>query len=79
MFFFPIFIFRYRLAQSDDSGWKTMRVQPSDSKVFSIYNLQSDMEYEFQVYATNSLGRGPGSDLIKAKTKSKSDVELSCK
>nr|XP_046912205.1 protein turtle-like isoform X2 [Dermatophagoides farinae] len=71
------FTIRYRLAQSDDSGWKTMRVQPSDSKVFSIYNLQSDMEYEFQVYATNSLGRGPGSDLIKAKTKSKPDVELS--
>lgn len=56
-----------------------MRVQPSDSKVFSLYNLQPDQEYEFQVFATNSLGRGPGSDVIKARTKKKPDVELSCK
>ena len=77
--FFSQFFFRYRLSQDDDSGWKTMRVQPSDSKVFSLYNLQPDQEYEFQVFATNSLGRGPGSDVIKARTKKKPDVELSCK
>nr|XP_027205598.1 protein turtle-like [Dermatophagoides pteronyssinus] len=71
------FTIRYRLSQDDDSGWKTMRVQPSDSKVFSLYNLQPDQEYEFQVFATNSLGRGPGSDVIKARTKKKPDVELS--
>ncbi|UXI20801.1 hypothetical protein NH340_JMT06743 [Sarcoptes scabiei] len=69
------FTIRYRLAKDDDSGWKTMRVQPSDSKVFSIYNLQPDTEYEFQVFASNQLGRGRGSEVVRSKTKSKPDVE----
>ncbi|KAJ6223400.1 hypothetical protein RDWZM_001945, partial [Blomia tropicalis] len=52
-----------------------MRVQPPDSKAFSIYNLQSDSEYEFQVFATNQLGRGPGSEPIRARTKNKSEMD----
>ncbi|KAI2798215.1 Protein turtle B [Blomia tropicalis] len=69
------FSIRYRFADDDESGWKTMRVQPPDSKAFSIYNLQSDSEYEFQVFATNQLGRGPGSEPIRARTKNKSEMD----
>ena len=52
-----------------------MRVQPPDSRAFSIYNLQPETEYEFQVFATNALGRGPDSETVSARTKSKAEVE----
>ena len=55
-----------------------MRVQAETSSGFTIYNLQSDTEYDFQVFATNSKGQGPGSDIIRARTKSKPFVVQSC-
>lgn len=66
--FLTVFADRYRFSEDDESGWKTMRVQPPDSKAFSIYNLQPNTDYEFQVFATNQLGRGPASDIVRAKT-----------
>lgn len=70
---------RFRSSDEDESGWKTMRVQPIESRAFSIYTLLPEVEYEFQVFAANTLGRGQGSDIIRARTKSKSEMELSSK
>ncbi len=69
----------YRFSDEDETDWKTIRVRlpecasytPECTWVFTIYNLKSDSEYVFQVFSSNSLGRGLGSDIIRARTKSK--------
>lgn len=43
----------------------------TEAPPFTFYNLLPETEYEFQVFATNQLGRGPGSDIVRAKTESK--------
>ncbi|CAG2164487.1 unnamed protein product [Oppiella nova] len=65
------FSIRYRFSDEDETGWKTIRVQPPETtSTFTIYNLQTDTEYDFQVFASNSLGRGMGSNIVRARTKS---------
>lgn len=60
----------YRISDQGDAEWKTIRVsQPETTNTFTLYNLQSDNEYEFQVYATNRLGAGQPSPIIRASTK----------
>lgn len=65
-FYFP----SYRIAEQGNTEWKTIRVPPPETtNTFTLYNLQSDNEYEFQVYAVNRLGAGSPSPIIKASTK----------
>ncbi|KAH7639027.1 protein turtle [Dermatophagoides farinae] len=60
----------YRISDQGDAEWKTIRVPPPETtNTFTLYNLQSDNEYEFQVYATNRLGAGQPSPIIRASTK----------
>ncbi|XP_054162906.1 protein turtle homolog B-like isoform X2 [Oppia nitens] len=61
---------RYRLSDSSDSDWKTIRVPPPESlTAFTLYNLQSDAEYDFQVFASNRLGVGMTSPIVRTRTK----------
>lgn len=66
----------YRVSDQGDTEWKTIRVpsirvsSPEITNKFSLYNLQADTEYEFQVYASNRLGVGDKSPTIRASTKS---------
>ncbi|RWS31959.1 protein turtle-like protein [Leptotrombidium deliense] len=59
----------YRMADQGESDWKTIRVYPEGSTTFTLYNLQQDTEYEFQVYSRNILGEGLPSPIVRAKTK----------
>ena len=59
------------MVDTGDSNWKTIRVYPEGSTTFTLYYLQPDTEYEFQVYSRNLLGEGLPSSIIKAKTKGK--------
>src|SRR5699024_6320645 len=43
---------------------------PESTNMFTLYNLQADTEYEFQVYASNRLGAGLPTQPIRASTKS---------
>ena len=52
-----------------DADWKTIKVYPEGSTTFTLYNLQQDTEYEFQVYSRNILGDGLPSPIIRARTK----------
>ena len=62
--------YSYRISDQGDAEWKTIRVPPPETtNTFTLYNLQSDNEYEFQVYATNRLGAGQPSPIIRASTK----------
>ncbi|XP_054162943.1 protein turtle-like [Oppia nitens] len=63
------FSIRYRFSDEDETGWMTLR-PPEATSAFTIYNLKPDTEYDFQVFASNSLGRGMGSNIIRARTKS---------
>lgn len=72
--FLSPFAISYRLAEQGNTEWKTIRVPPPETtNTFTLYNLQSDNEYEFQVYAVNRLGAGSPSPIIKASTKRKID------
>lgn len=64
-------IYRYRLADQGDSDWRTIRVYPDGATTFTVYNLQADTEYDFQVLSRNKLGDGMFSPIIRAKTKCK--------
>lgn len=62
--------FRYRLADQGVSEWRTVRVIPEGATTVTLYNLQPDTEYEFQVLSRNILGDGLFSSVVKARTKS---------
>ncbi|XP_067132158.1 protein turtle-like isoform X17 [Centruroides vittatus] len=62
------YVIWYRLADQGESDWRTIRVQPDGATAFTIYNLQSEKEYEFQVLSRNILGDGLFSPIIRAKT-----------
>lgn len=65
------YVIWYRMSDQPDqseSDWKTIR-SPEGFTTFTLYNLQQDTEYEFQVYSRNILGDGLPSPIIKAKTK----------
>ncbi|KAJ6223357.1 hypothetical protein RDWZM_001902, partial [Blomia tropicalis] len=65
-------IARTMLIVNSDAEWKTIRVPPPETtNHFTLYNLQSDTEYEFQVYASNLLGPGLPTQPIRATTKVK--------
>lgn len=57
------------MADQGDSDWKTIRVYPEGSTTFTLYNLQQDTEYEFQVYSRNILGDGLPSPVVRSQTK----------
>ncbi len=62
----------YRFSDQGDTDWKTIRVPPPESlTAFTLYNLQSDTDYDFQVFSSNRLGVGLASPIVKARTKSK--------
>lgn len=65
------YIIWYRMTgdQATDADWKTIKVYPEGSTTFTLYNLQQDTEYEFQVYSRNILGDGLPSPVIRARTK----------
>ncbi|XP_071040186.1 protein turtle [Parasteatoda tepidariorum] len=64
------YVIWYRLADQGDSDWRTIRVYPDGATTFTVYNLQADTEYDFQVLSRNKLGDGMFSPIIRAKTKS---------
>ena len=65
------FHLNYRISDQGETEWKTIRVPPPEStNTFTLYNLQADTEYEFQVYASNRLGAGLPTQPIRASTKS---------
>ena len=64
------FKFRYRLSDQTDSDWKTITI-PSLGTSFTLYNLQSETEYQFQMFSKNLLGTGLPSPIITAITKHK--------
>ncbi|XP_074597808.1 protein turtle-like isoform X2 [Brevipalpus obovatus] len=59
----------YRQLDGSDSTWKTIRVYPEGSTAFTLFKLQPDTEYEFQVYSHNTVGDGEGSPIVRARTK----------
>ncbi|UYV84879.1 IGSF9B [Cordylochernes scorpioides] len=59
----------YRLAEQGESDWRTIRVNKDGATTFTLYNLQSDTEYDFQVLSRNILGDGWASPIVRAKTK----------
>ncbi|KAF8796220.1 Protein turtle like protein [Argiope bruennichi] len=63
------YVIWYRLADQGDSDWRTIRVYPDGATTFTVYNLQADTEYDFQVLSRNKLGDGMFSPIIRAKTK----------
>ncbi|GFY72498.1 protein turtle [Trichonephila inaurata madagascariensis] len=63
------YVIWYRLADQGDSDWRTIRVYPDGATTFTVYNLQADTEYDFQVLSRNQLGDGMFSPIIRAKTK----------
>ncbi|XP_053203536.1 protein turtle-like isoform X3 [Panonychus citri] len=63
------YVIWYRMVDTGDSNWKTIRVYPEGSTTFTLYYLQPDTEYEFQVYSRNLLGEGLPSSIVKARTK----------
>ncbi|XP_015783497.1 protein turtle isoform X3 [Tetranychus urticae] len=63
------YVIWYRMVDTGDTNWKTIRVYPEGSTTFTLYYLQPDTEYEFQVYSRNILGEGLPSLVVKAKTK----------
>ncbi|XP_054713630.1 protein turtle-like [Uloborus diversus] len=70
------YVIWYRLADQGDSDWRTIRVYPDGATTFTVYNLQADTEYDFQVLSRNKLGDGMFSPIIRAKTKSNDNVPL---
>jgi hypothetical protein len=58
------------MADHGDTDWKSIRVLSPSSTTFTLYNLQPNKEYEFQVYSKNDLGEGVPSPVVRAKTKS---------
>ena len=64
------FKFRYRLSDQTDSDWKTITI-PSLGTSFTLYNLQPETEYQFQMFSKNLLGTGLPSPIITATTKHK--------
>ncbi|KAI1287486.1 Protein turtle [Halotydeus destructor] len=62
------YVIWYRMAEQGDSDWKTIR-SPDGFTTFTLYNLQQDTEYEFQVYSRNILGDGLPSPIVRASTK----------
>ncbi|XP_055945123.1 protein turtle-like isoform X2 [Argiope bruennichi] len=63
------YVIWYRLADQGISEWRTVRVVPEGSTTVTLYNLQPDTEYEFQVLSRNILGDGLFSPIVKARTK----------
>ncbi|GIY31897.1 protein turtle [Caerostris extrusa] len=52
------YVIWYRLADQGISEWRTVRVVPEGATTVTLYNLQPDTEYEFQVLSRNILGDG---------------------
>ena len=46
---------------------------PDQASSFTVYGLQPDTDYEFQVQSRNSLGNGSFSQMVMAKTLGKVD------
>ncbi|XP_067143840.1 protein turtle-like isoform X3 [Centruroides vittatus] len=63
------YVIWYRLKERDENDWRTIHVQPKGVTTFTIYNLQSNAEYDFQILSRNILGDGQFSPIVKAKTK----------
>ncbi|KAG8193648.1 hypothetical protein JTE90_024012 [Oedothorax gibbosus] len=63
------YVIWYRLADQGVSEWRTVRVIPEGATTVTLYNLQPDTEYEFQVLSRNILGDGLFSPVVKARTK----------
>ncbi|XP_054718152.1 protein turtle-like [Uloborus diversus] len=63
------YVIWYRLADQGISEWRTVRVVPEGATTVTLYNLQPDTEYEFQVLSRNILGDGLFSPVVKARTK----------
>lgn len=59
----------YRLADQGDSDWRTIKVIPDATTTITLYNLQPESIYDFQVLSKNVLGDGMFSVIVKAKTK----------
>ena len=61
----------YRISEQGEPEWKTLKIPPaSDDKAssFTLYNLQADTEYEFQLFSSNMLGNGNPTPVIRAST-----------
>lgn len=63
------YVIWYRLTDQGDSDWRTIRVYPDGATTFTVYNLQAETEYDFQVLSRNLLGDGMFSPIIRAKTR----------
>ncbi|XP_015914377.1 protein turtle [Parasteatoda tepidariorum] len=63
------YVIWYRLADQGISEWRTVRVVPEGATTVTLYNLQPDTEYEFQVLSRNILGDGLFSPIVKTRTK----------
>lgn len=58
----------YRQADTGDY-WKSIRVYPEGSTAFTLFKLEPNSEYEFQVVSRNAIGEGEPSRLVRARTK----------
>ena len=64
-----ICVTRYRMQDGSQQPWLTLRVIPASTMSMTVFNLHSDMLYQFMVLSRIHVGDGLFSEIVASRTK----------